>query len=275
MFGKKAPEPEYRDFREKTYAELEREVDAAYGEEMRKRNIKIAIVSAILIFLFHDIVGFWFRFGLPHRSHKVAEVIDVVEEPLQTNLENEEQEIIDYVTLEDKDTVKLRKKAEVSMAGKVVAKNYLFWGNYLPGGKRTFQSTALFDLGLVWGDLAKPEILENYTFYSAKDATAARVLYPTLKLKTKALPLPWEYVGTHMSHLHIIPANASIMSGLIYSRKNKNVKLDGYFVDVSINDHYWMKTTLSRNFVNPTARNSGLREIMYVTRLQVGNKVYE
>ncbi|MCM1010188.1 MAG: hypothetical protein NC390_04860 [Fusobacterium sp.] len=275
MFGKKTPEPEYRDFRQKTYAELEREVDAAYGEEMKKRNIKIAIAAVILIFLFHDIAGFWVKFGIPHSSRNTAEVIDIVEDPLQTNLYDDEQEIIDYVTLEDKDTVKLRKRAEVSVSGKVVAKNFLFWGNYLPGGKRTFQSAALFDLGLVWGDLAKPEILENYTFYSAKDATSARTLYPTLKLKAKALPLPWEYVGTHMSHLHIVPANASIMSGLIYARKNKNVKLDGYLVDMFVDGVRWMRTTTSREFVNPTARNGGLREIMYVTKLQVGNKIYE
>lgn len=273
MFGKKEPEPEYRDFRQKTYAELEREVDAAYGEEMKKRNITIAIVTVVLLFVFHDIVGFWLRFAIPQNSHKTAEVIDVVQDPLKTDLE--EDEIIDYVTLEDKETVKLRKRAEVSVSGKVVAQNYLFWGNYLPGGKRTFQSAALFDLGLVWGDMAKPEILGNYTFYSAKDATAARTLYPTLKLKAKTLPLDWEYVGAHMSHLHIVPASQSVMSGLIHARRNKNVKLDGYMVDIYVDGTHWLRTTLSREFINPTARNSGLREIMYVTKLQVGDRVYE
>lgn len=273
MFGKKEPEPEYRSYKEKTYAELEREVDAAYGEEMKKRNITIAIIAAVLLFLFHDIVGFWFRFSIPSNSRKTAEVIDIVEDPIQTDLE--EEEIIDYVTLEDKDTVKLRKRMEISMSGKVVAKNYLFWGNYLPNGKRTFQSAALFDLGLVWGDLAKPEILGQYTFYSAKDATAARTLYPTLKMKTKNLPLDWEYVGQHMSHVHIVPASQSIMSGLIHARKNKSVKLDGYLVDMYVDGVRWMRTTTSRAFVKPTARNAGLREIMYVTKLQVGDKVYE
>lgn len=275
MFFKKKPEPEYRSYKEKTYAELEREVDAAYGEEMKKRNIIIVIIAVVFLILFHDIAGFWLRFGISRNAGKTSAVIDVFEEPIQTNFDTEGQEIIDYVTLEDKDTVKLRKRAEISMSGKVVAKNYLFWGNYLPGGKRTFQSAALFDLGLVWGDLAKPEILENYTFYSAKDATSARTLYPTLKLKTRLLPLSWEYVGTHMSHLHIVPASASIMSGLIHARKYKNVRLDGYLVDIDIDGRYWLRTTISRGTVNPHVRNGGLREIMYVTKLQVGNKVYE
>lgn len=268
MFAKKKkPEPVWKDFREKSYEELEQEVDAAYGEEVRKRNIKIAIVSVILIFLFHDVLGFWFRFALPPASKKTDVVVDVAADPVQNNFDD--NLIFEYITLEDKEKVNLKKQAEFSITGRVVAKNYLFWGNYLSGGKRTFQSTALFDLGLVWGDLADMKNLKHYVFYSSKNYTG-RWLFPTLKLGVKRPPLPWPYTKTHLAHLHIVPANSSIMSALIYSRKYQAVKLDGYLVDVQNKNGVWNKTSLIRS-----DSGGGACEIMYVNRLQVGKRVYE
>ena len=275
MFFKKKPveEPVWRDFREKSYEELEKEVDAAYGEEVRKRNIKIAVVVAILLFLFHDIAGFWVRFGVPRIPKKTEEVIDIVSDPVEEELYEDENPLIKYITLEDKDEVEIRKQSSISISGRVVAKNYLFWGNYLPGGKRMFQSTALFDLGLAWGQLSNKDILKNYTFYSAKD-TQARSLYPTLRLGVRRPPLPWPYVRTHMMHLNIVPANARIMSALIYLFKYQPVKLDGYLVDVKDENGHWRCSGMSKFNTNPNAR-SNASEIMYVTRVQVVKRVYE
>lgn len=275
FFKKKKPEPEpvWRDFREKSYEELEKEVDAAYGEEMRKRNIKIAIVVAILLFLFHDIAGFWVRFGVPRIPKKTEEIIDIVSDPVEEELYEDDTPLLKYITLEDKDEVELRKQTSISISGRVVAKNYLFWGNYLPGGKRLFQSTALFDLGLAWGQLSNKDILKNYTFYSAKD-TQARSLYPTLRLGVRRPPLPWPYVRTHMMHLNIVPANSRVMSALIYLFKYQPVKLDGYLVDVKDENGHWRCSGMSKFNTNPNAR-SNASEIMYVTRVQVGKRVYE
>ena len=276
MFIKKKkpqPEPVWRDFREKSYEELEQEVDAAYGEEMRKRNIKIAVIAIILLFVFHDIAGFWLRFGFPRIPKRTEQVIDFVSDPVEAELPEEEETVIKYITLEDKDEVEIRKQASYSISGRVLAKNYLFWGNYLPGGKRIFQSVALFDLGLAWGKMADKKILKNYTFYSAKD-TQARSLYPTLKLGVRRPPLPWPYVRTHMVHLNIVPANAKIMSALIYLFKYQPVKLDGYLVDVKDENGRWRCSGMSKYTVNPNAR-SNASEIMYVTRVQVGKRIYE
>ena len=246
---------------------------AAYGEEMRKRNIKIAIVVAILLFLFHDIAGFWVRFGVPRIPKKTEEIIDIVSDPVEEELYEDDTPLLKYITLEDKDEVELRKQTSISISGRVVAKNYLFWGNYLPGGKRLFQSTALFDLGLAWGQLSNKDILKNYTFYSAKD-TQARSLYPTLRLGVRRPPLPWPYVRTHMMHLNIVPANSRVMSALIYLFKYQPVKLDGYLVDVKDENGHWRCSGMSKFNTNPNAR-SNASEIMYVTRVQVGKRVYE
>ena len=207
MFGKKKVQEEeefvWKDFREKSYEELEREVDAAYGEAVKQRNIKLAILSVILLFVFQDIIGFWLNFGLPRvAKYKTQEVIDVVAEPVQYELEEEEnEEVFDYVTLEDKDVVKLRKQAEISVSGILVAKSYLFLGNYLPKGKRVFQSTALMDVGVVWGDFTNKEILEKYVFYAAKDVRH-RTMYPRLKMGITNPPLPWNYAKLHMTNIH-------------------------------------------------------------------------
>jgi len=275
MFGKKKKQDEeefvWRSYQEKSYAELEREVDEAYGKYVLKRNIIIGVLAVALLVVFHDIIGFWIRFGIPNFSgQKTDEIVSVLDDPIQEEPDEEDDELIEYYTLEDKDKITLRKQAQVSMSGRVVAKNYLFWGNYLPGGKRIFQSAALFDLGLVWGDLSDLKNLEKYTFYSAKDYTD-RSLRATLKLGVKYPPVPWPYAKTHMAHLHIIPANSKIMSSLIYLRKNQPVKIDGYLVDIGDNGT-WMRTTLNR-FSEAQVGNT--REIMYVNKVQIGKKVYE
>ena len=111
FFKKKKPQPEpvWRDFREKTYEELEQEVDAAYGEEMRKRNIKI------------DIAGFWLRFGFPRIPKRTEQVIDFVSDPVETELPEEEEPYIKYITLEDKDEVDIRKQAAAVLLLKIIS----------------------------------------------------------------------------------------------------------------------------------------------------------
>lgn len=280
MFGYKNVEEqeafEWKSYKDKTYEELEREVDAAYGEAVRKRNIKLAVLAVILIFVFHDIIGFWFNFGLPRfAKYKTNEVINVVAEPEQYELDEEElDEIIEYTTLEDKEIVNLRKQAEVSLSGLVVAKNYLFWGNYLPKGKRVFQSAAMMDLGLVWGELANKKVLESFVFYSAKDAKQ-RAMYPKLKFGVTCPPVPWPYVRTHMTNIHAIPANADIMSALIYARKKQAVKVEGYLVDVQLDNGAWLHTSTDRVAASLRARGNSPSEIIYITKLQIGNRVYE
>ena len=278
MFFKKKEQEEFewRDFRDKTYEELEREVDAAYGEAVKQRNIKLTVLAIFLIFIFHDILGFWLNFGLPRfAKYKTQEIIDVVADPEQIELEEEEiDEIIDYITLEDKDVVKLRKRAEVSVSGLVVAKNYLFWGNYLPKGKRVFQSTAMMDLGVVWGDMANKKVLEKFVFYSAKDVKH-RAMYPKLKFGVTRPPVPWPYARTHMTNIHAIPASADIMSALIYARKKQAIKVEGYLVDVQLDGGAWRHTSIDRVAASLRARGNCPNEIIYITKLQVGSRVYE
>ena len=267
---------EYRNFREKTFEELDREVEEAVKQDRNRRMLGWLILLLIWIFMCPDMFLYWFRFATPHfPKYKTEEIIDVAKEPVQIDITQNKGKYFKYKTLENRGSYAMEKMAKYSISGKVVAKNYFFWGNYLPNGDRPFQSMALIDVGLVWGDMADKDILSYYKFVSAKDARGARGLYPRLKHGVRYVPFSWSEAQTMFSHTHIIPASHSIMSALIYTHKNQPVKLDGYLVDIYINGEPVAMTSLSRKDTNATARGGGACEVMYVERVQVGNKVYE
>lgn len=282
MFGTKKQKQEdfvWKDFRDKSYEELEQEVDAAYRRDIRIKMIKYSVVAVVLMIVFHDVLGFWAKFGLPRFTKQTTDaIVNVMSAPEYNQLveydeygdEIETEEIFEYLTLEDNQKVLLRKRYASSLTGCVVAKNFLFWGNYLPKGKRVFQSAALFDLGLAWGKLANENILKNYEFYSQKDKVS-RALHTSLKFGVKRPPMPWPYVKTHLAHVHIVPANADVMNALIYLRKYQPVRLEGYLVDMQVEGKRWVRSFVAHG--EHTTRKT--REIMYVTRVQVGQKIYE
>ena len=88
----------------------------------------------------------------------------------------------------------------------------------------------------------------------------------------------WElgFVSSHISHTHLIPANANVMGALLKIKKNDIVKLDGYLVDIYTDKSETVaKTSMSRTDTDPTSRGSGACEDMYVKQVQIGNKIYK
>ena len=94
---------------------------------------------------------------------------------------------------------------------------------------------------------------------------------------------PWSdgYIQSHTAHTHIIPANSNIMGGLLKTKKDNIIKLDGYLVDIYTNKSEIVgRTSLSRSDTNATSRGQngrnagGACEVMYVTEVQIGNKIY-
>jgi len=269
----KKKKEEYRDFREKTFAELDAEVEMACRAEKLAIFKKVLIVFAVLLFIMPDAFMYWVRFGLPVFPDSIAQKeVDVFAQPIQRMLA--EPESYTYKTLENRGEYELVKLAKYRVAGRLVAKNFYFWGNYLPGGDRPYQSAALVDVGLVWGDLADKDVLSHYRFVSAK-TTVARTLYPRLKWGVKVAPYSWQEIDNQLSHTHVIPANKKIVSALMYAPKNSKVKLEGYLVDMKVNGRPYLTTSLSRDDSNQNARGGGACEVMYVVRVQVGEYIYE
>jgi hypothetical protein len=83
-----------------------------------------------------------------------------------------------------------------------------------------------------------------------------------------------EYVDTHMSNNHIIPANINIKRALRTAHKGDLVEMDGFLIDVKQRiqggSTYFWKTSLSRSDTG-----NGACEVLYVKRLRINDRLYE
>jgi hypothetical protein len=126
---------------------------------------------------------------------------------------------------------------------------------------------APFDLALVWGRLSHKDVKKLLSI--KHDST--RVAW--FRIKGDDPPVTPEYVMSHGSNNHLIPANEMIRTAL-----DKHVGVDdkilikGYLVDVEAQfdgQPISLKTSLTR-----TDQDRGACEIIYVTSVQVWDKTY-
>ena len=235
---------------------------------------KLCMAAAILIIINSLLGDFIFRikYSFPKLSATSNEIIDTYKEPVQINLKHDK-----YIrAYGEKDIYTLKLQAEYSISGFVVAKNTNFWFRDVMRNK--FDDICLMDIGIVWGDLAKDKkiLYKNLKFKSTKTLGQARQLQ--VRCKNNCLSMPWSinYVDTHLSHTHLIPANPNVMGGLLSIKKNDIVKLDGYLVDIYTEKSETVAlTSMSRYDKNTTSRGYGACEDMYVKQVQIGNKIYK
>ena len=141
-----------------------------------------------------------------------------------------------------------------------------------------FDDVFLIDLGIVWGELAsKPkELHKHWKFTSTKTLGQARQLQWRAKPPYNNTYWDLNYVSSHVSHTHIIPANANVMGALLKVKKNDIVKIDGYLVDIYNGKGKTLgKSSLSRTDTDATSRGYGACEEMYAKQVQIGNKIYK
>lgn len=231
---------------------------------------KISLIVLIIIFL-NSILGditFRLQYAFPKVKETTSELIKTSVEPLQVS-ENSTKMIAHRG---EKGKYALEPQASYSISGYVVAKNNNFWFRDIMRSK--FDDLCLMDIGLVWGDLADEQTLKQYfKFNSKKSLDSARTLYWRYKFGT---PFTNDYIKSHISHTHLIPSTVNIMSALLTIKKNDTIKLDGYLVDIYTDKgEIVAKTSLSRFDNNPTSRGYGACEDMYVTKVQIGDKIYK
>ena len=122
----------------------------------------------------------------------------------------------------------------------------------------------------------KKELYRHWKFKSYKSLGQSRQL--EWRSKPPYSDTHWDlgYVSSHVSHNHIIPANANVMGGLLKIKKNDIVKIDGYLVDIYTEKGDVLgKSSLSRTDTDATSRGYGACEEMYVKQVQIGNKIYK
>ena len=235
---------------------------------------KLCMIALILIVI-NSLLGdllFRIKYSFPKISATSDQIINTKQDPVQINLKQEK-----YIkAYGEKNVYALKPQAKYSLSGLVVSKNTNFW--FRDVMRNSFDDIALLDLGIVWGDLAadKKTLYKNLKFKSTKTLGEARQLQVRCRKSCSDIPWGISYVDTHLSHTHLIPANANIMGGLLRIKKNDIVRLDGYLVDIYTDKGETVAlTSLSRGDKNTTSRGYGACEDMYVKQVQIGNKIYK
>ena len=125
--------------------------------------------------------------------------------------------------------------------------------------------------------MAKDEYFNKLYGHSNQDVTGRRLVFSFKDKYRDSLNDKFNYMADHTSHTHTIPANKKINKVLYALKKGQTVKLEGYLVDVYNSDFFrFCITSLSLTDIGyNTERGGGSCEVMYVTKVQVGDKVYE
>lgn len=243
----------------------------------KKRKMKITIISALVfLFIFRGALTYWLKFSIAFPSGHTAEKINIMQEPVQKNynLAEQKQKTFIYQSLINTNKVKMIPQAHYVLSGRAVAINhdFLFISKF-------FDSVALYDLGTAWGGMTDKKLYNKYLkVYSLKtELTGARRLHWSWN---EGIPYSSDYISSHLSHTHIIPANRNIMAAMLKLKKFEDFKIEGELVDMvyydkSKNKEFNYHTSLSRKDSDITSRGSGSCETMYVTKVQIGKKIYK
>jgi len=150
----------------------------------------------------------------------------------------------------------LTPKAKYTIRGMLVSKR-----KYMRGFMARISP---YDYALIWGNV--PEMLPKLKF-------SQTYRYCLFNYKLSA-PVDLDYVQTHMSNNHIIPSTKNIHKALKKAAKKDLVKIEGYLVDVIASVKH--KGTSSWNTsLKRDDTWGGACEIIYVTKLQIDDKIYE
>lgn len=120
------------------------------------------------------------------------------------------------------------------------------------------------DLAFGWGEVSKPE---NMDIISVKQ-TLRWYMY---RFDNKCL-LTQNYISTHSSNHHIIPANNNIRKAVLYAKKNEKIVLEGFLVNVT--GKYKGSNITWRSSKTRTDTGNGSCEIMYVTSVKLDTNIY-
>ena len=160
--------------------------------------------------------------------------------------------------------------AEYSISARIKEKNKFFYLQW------EIDNLALVDYGTVWGDMAKNEFFNKLYGHSNQSVLGRMLVFNFKDRYYDSLRYKYDYMLSHVSHTHAIPANRNVKKALNAIREGQTVKLDGYLVDVfDRNFRRFAMSSLSLTDTNESARGGGACEVMYVTKVQVGNKIFE
>jgi hypothetical protein len=214
------------------------------------------IVAGVVALAFVGILAwrYSYRHGPPVASAGKGEVIDLANEPIQTDIARR------VLLVNRPDGLTIIPRANYKISGKVLCvRHYAGFDNASTGFP--------IDLGLAWGDVGKADYSRDVKFYFSNDEKANQWLMFHYK---DALPWSEGYFNSHVSNNHICAATQNLYNALISLKKDDLVSLEGFLAESRTADGTSMDTSLSRNDTG-----AGACESFYVTKLQVGDVVYK
>ncbi len=212
------------------------------------KYLLLAILAPLFVIAFIFLIK-WIIF--PSANETSAESINVYQDPLQTVSKEYpfKVKISGYTFLIDP-------LADYDISALVVSKKKYFRGidaDIVP-----------LDLGVCWGDVAKPENLKAMRFRQY-----LRFLVYQIKGN---LPFGYDYIGSHAGNIHIVPANKRIRKVALALKKNDKVRLIGHLISIHSMDYKYVYTRSSSLTREDTG--DGACEVMWVKKIHVNNKVY-
>lgn len=121
------------------------------------------------------------------------------------------------------------------------------------------------DLALGWGDVSKPDNLEHIKVKQT-------MRWYRYKFDDECT-ITQNYISTHSSNHHIIPANDNIRKAILFARKNDKIVLEGYLVNIS--GKFKESTVFWKSSLSRTDTGDGSCEIMYVTSVKLDTNIYK
>lgn len=181
-----------------------------------------------------------------------SDPINVSRDPIQADSLREALPVLNF----GKRMVVMSAKATYTIDGQLVSKKH-----YLHG---FMNDLAPYDFALVWGDM--PLYLKQMTFRQ----TSRFCLF---NMKKNATIDP-QYVQFHMSNNHLIPATKNIKKAMQKARKGELIRIEGHLVDVEASRNGRMIAAWGSSVSREDIGN-GACELIYVTRLRIGDTIYE
>ncbi len=178
---------------------------------------------------------------------------EVISEPVQIPVENEQP--IQWPL--SRGEAEILPIASYSVSGIVVGTK-----RYDSGWE---SEVAPIDIAIIWGELTTPEV-RRYMKYSQR----TRWVYYEWK---SGCPVKPEYIESHVSNNHCIPANDRIEKALFKIQKEDEVTLEGMLVKI---DGKWDDTTVYwHSSTTRTDTGDGACEVMFVKRVTINGTVFE
>ncbi len=176
--------------------------------------------------------------GNQDKGHSYLPGVLIHEDPVQVNLEDGAEWDLGYY--------KVRELAQYEISGRVLGRqNYWF-------GKESEISP--MDLALGWQGMSDQSNLDQIKFGYASRFFSWRTNSPEMSP---------EFINTHSSNIHIVPANPEVKEALNHVQLGDLVRLQGALVEVRGGDGWYWKSSLSRN-----DSGNGACELMWVTGVE-------